>query len=124
MSRVWTRARIARSVQRAVPEATAFLWATEFFLLENRSRASSHYDRNIPGEGLLIWHAKGVDADLECADGKWLNAGYPEGEQADGLNGEDNLDFWAHDATYRQAHAGNKAMSPRCRFHPHSIQNE
>ena len=90
---------------------------SEYFLVEYRTRASSHYDRNIPGEGLLVWHvdrpswleegAGGWRVDLECADGRWREAGYPRGVSADPKGGEDNLDFWAHDATYRDAHGGN-----------------
>ena len=28
----------------------------EFFLVEYRRREGNYYDRNLPGEGLLIWH--------------------------------------------------------------------
>ncbi|MBT4497510.1 MAG: hypothetical protein HOC74_07305, partial [Gemmatimonadetes bacterium] len=88
----------------------------EFFLLEFR-RAANYYDRHIPAEGLLIWHVTwepgseerpphwGVD--LECADGRWLDVGYPIGEEADPLLGGDNLDFWAHDGEYARQHGGN-----------------
>ena len=88
----------------------------EFLLLEHRRRTANYYDRHIPGEGLLIWHvterppADGVLlpplVDLECADGRWLDAGYPLGEQADPTGG-DNLDFWAHDEEYTRLHGGN-----------------
>ena len=86
----------------------------EYFLLEHR-RTSSYYDRHLPGEGLLIWHVRlggtGLGAslmlDLECADGRWRQKGYPLGQEADPLAGGDNLDFWAHDATYAAAHEGN-----------------
>ena len=86
----------------------------ESFLLEYRTR-DEHYDRNIPGEGLLIWHVRwqppsegiGYQIDLECADGRWQDAGYPIGERADAVRGGDNLDFWAHDHAYAAAHAGN-----------------
>jgi len=79
----------------------------ESFLLEHRRRSSSYYDRHLPGEGLLIWHADLRGVDLECADGRWLDAGYPLGERADAEEGGDNLDFWAHDAEYTRLHAGN-----------------
>ena len=90
----------------------------EYFAVEYRTRASTHYDRDLPGEGLLIWHVEralatqedGVGAwkiDLECADGKWREAGYPQGQTAAPLDGGDNLDFWAHDQAYAQAHSGN-----------------
>ena len=83
----------------------------ERFLVANRSRADNYYDRHIPGEGLLIWHeetdAALNGADLECADGKWVSAGFPLGSIQDESDGGDNLDFWAHDAQYRQTHAGN-----------------
>ncbi len=48
--------------------------------------SGQYYDRNIPGEGLLIWHVRHPPAaerassplvDVECADGRWLDAGYP-----------------------------------------------
>jgi immune inhibitor A len=88
----------------------------EFFLLEYR-RAANFYDRHIPAEGLLIWHVTwepGSEmrpphwmADLECADGRWREAGYPIGEEADPLLGGDNLDFWAHDGEYTRQHEGN-----------------
>lgn len=94
-----------------------------YYLLENRQSAKSHYDRGIPRDGLLVWHVrsqvrfprdpnaeeehKGVD--LVCADGLYLDRGYPEGMvEAPGV-GSDNLDFWAHDeyATYRDDRIGN-----------------
>ena len=82
--------------------------ADEFFLLEYRLRRSTYYDRHIPGEGVLIWHyIHGWKVDLECADGRWLDAGYPLGQQPDSRKGEDNLDFWAHDLEYAGRHAGN-----------------
>ena len=62
------------------------LTGREYFLLEYRTRSSSPYDRAIPGEGLLIYHverpAPMVDlaVDLECADGRWQDAGFPEGK--------------------------------------------
>ena len=91
------------------------LGAKEFFLLEYRQKGGSYYDRYIPAEGLLIWHviwhgpgpSKPYEADLECADGRWQESGYPAGEVADPLAGGDNLDFWAHDQDYARAHGGN-----------------
>ena len=79
----------------------------EFFLLEYRRSTSTHYDRHVPADGLLIWHVRGRKVDLECADGKWLDKGYPLGQQSDSREGEDNLDFWAHDEGYAGRHAGN-----------------
>jgi len=89
----------------------------EHFLLEYRTRSGSYYDRNIPAEGVLIWHVSpGVTevagyrrtrVDLECADGQWTDAGYPLGTEPDPNLGGDNLDFWAHDDGYSQTHAGN-----------------
>ncbi len=82
----------------------------ERFLLEYRTRASSYYDRHIPGEGLLVWHvnqSRYPPVDLECADGRWHDAGYPLGRLAAPLRGSDNLDFWAHDTAYALAHGGN-----------------
>ncbi|MFA6112139.1 MAG: immune inhibitor A domain-containing protein, partial [Candidatus Latescibacterota bacterium] len=82
------------------------------FLFECRRRTSTWYDRHLPAEGLLIWRVDSVNRtgmrlDLECADGRWLDAGYPLGQRPDGHSGGDNLDYWAHDAAYATAHAGN-----------------
>ena len=89
------------------------LASEEYFLLEYRRRTSSFYDRQLPGEGILIWHvardevSDRVMVDLECADGRWADAGYPLGGQANPDEGGDNLDFWAHDAEYTRQHQGN-----------------
>ena len=56
--------------QEGDPGAPILLWdpqrgASEFFLLEHRSSASSrmpNYDANVPGKGLAIWHVQ-QDAD-------------------------------------------------------------
>ena len=89
----------------------------EYFLVEHRRPGISYYERNLPAAGLLVWHivsfgstnsyeeAKRVD--LECADGRYLDAGYPLGSLAAAELGGDNLDFWAHDGGYRRAHGGN-----------------
>lgn len=53
----------------------------------------------------------GKALDLICADGLYQDAGYPLGQEEDGRFGADNLDFWAHDAAYAQAHAGNQGDS-------------
>ena len=88
----------------------------EYFLLEYRTR-SSWYDRGVPAEGLLIWHVTGNRTgdvskahwvvDLECADGRWQEGGFPVGRTPDPLHGGDNLDFWAGDGSYARAHGGN-----------------
>ena len=93
------------------------LTGQEYFLLEHRRRTSTYYDRNLPGEGLLVWQvstrrlenalASQPVVDLVCADGRWQDAGYPLGRIADALKGGDNLDFWAHDEAYSQTHGGN-----------------
>jgi len=92
------------------------LSAREYLLLEYRRRSSTYYDRGIPGEGLLVWHVvrtghgggptSSWSVDLECADGRWADAGFPLGETPD-VRGGDNLDFWAHDAGYAARHGGN-----------------
>ncbi|NKB71012.1 MAG: hypothetical protein GKR89_28415 [Candidatus Latescibacteria bacterium] len=89
----------------------------EYLLLEYRAPQASFYNRNQPGAGLLVWHVrpsvKNNDyeefkkVDLICADGLYQDAGYPTGQQAAPLRGRDNLDFWAHDPDYNQAHRGN-----------------
>ena len=88
------------------------------YMLEYRRRTSSYYDRAIPAEGLLVWHVEhlpptgngslGWQVDLECADGRWGDAGYPLGNDPDPAQGGDNLDFWSHDQEYASRHAGNK----------------
>ncbi len=93
------------------------LTGDEYLLLENRQASDSHYNRNIPASGLLIWHvderaenndeARHKWVDLLCADGQFADRGYP-GEQPDPVAGGDNLDFWARDAAYAEAHHGNK----------------
>ena len=90
----------------------------EYFLVEHRRRETSYYDRAIPGEGLLIWHVERTlpqgevssrwVVDLECADGRWRDAGYPLGRQARAEDGRDNLDFWAHDREYAERYRGNR----------------
>jgi len=88
----------------------------EYFLVESRRRDGSYYNRNIPEEGLLIWHVtpsrnnsseEMKKVDLECADGLYKDKGFPCGTHPDRLEGRDNLDFWAHDAGYRSLHCGN-----------------
>ena len=83
----------------------------EYYLLEYRQHETGYYDRHIPADGLLIWHvrpdAHETQLDLVCADGRWADAGYPLGLDADPVHGGDNLDFWAHDPVYTEQHAGN-----------------
>ncbi len=88
----------------------------EYFMLENRQRTGSYYDRNIPGEGLLIWHVderadndeeRHKQVDLVCADGLYLDRGFPGG-QPDPVRGGDNLDFRSRDVAYQAAHNGNE----------------
>lgn len=90
----------------------------EYLLLEHRSRRAHRYARQLPGDGVLVWHVRplAIDnrdeqykmVDLVCADGRYADAGYPVGRSPDAMHGGDNLDFWAHDAAYRQRHAGNQ----------------
>ncbi len=91
--------------------------AEHFFLVEFRSRQHSYYERNLPGEGLLIWRINPTrignnmeavkQVDLVCADGLFGDAGFPLGRKASPFSGRDNLDFWAHDARYRTDFGGN-----------------
>ena len=86
---------------------------SQFLLLEYRTPKSTYYDRHIPAAGLLLWHVdrrlgEGVPkVDLECADGRWVEGGFPLGREAAPQSGGDNLDFWAHDAGYAGRHQGN-----------------
>ena len=89
----------------------------EYLLLEYRDPQASYYNRHQPAAGLLVWHVRPSvlnntreefkKVDLVCADGLYSDAGYPGGQQAAPRQGRDNLDFWAHDADYRDAHHGN-----------------
>ena len=93
------------------------LTAGHYLLIEHRSAGSSYYERHLPAEGVLIWHinpdrpdnddehAKVVD--LVCADGLYVDAGYPAGAQPDFDLGQDNLDFYSADANFRSEHEGN-----------------
>jgi M6 family metalloprotease-like protein len=88
-----------------------------YLLIEHRSPGHSFYERDLPGDGLLIWQVReevaGNDdearkqVDLVCADGLYLDAGFPAGARPAPELGRDNLDFWAHDEAYRAAHLGN-----------------
>ena len=84
----------------------------EYFLLEHRRGDGSYYNRNIPQDGLLIWHIdeqadndeeRHKQVDLVCADGLFAPNGDP-----DVVEGWDHLDFWARDEAYSSAHNGNK----------------
>ena len=91
--------------------------AEHFFLVAFRSRQHSYYERNLPGEGLLIWrinparNGNNVESnkqvDLVCADGLFGDAGFPLGRKPSPFSGRDNLDFWAHDERYRTDFDGN-----------------
>ena len=91
--------------------------AEHFFLVAFRSRQHSYYERNLPGEGLLIWrvnptrYSNNEEAvklvDLVCADGLFGDAGFPLGRKPAPFSGRDNLDFWAHDVRYRTDFGGN-----------------
>jgi M6 family metalloprotease-like protein len=88
------------------------LGSDEHFLVEYRRRSSTHYDRHLPGEGLLVWHvahsaSRRLILDLECADGRWADAGFPLGNEPAPSTGGDNLDFWAHDGAYASRSVGN-----------------
>ena len=92
------------------------LWA-EYLLLEYRGRGNYYYHRGEPASGLLVWHVRPQvfdndderrkHLDLVAADGQYADAGFPIGQTADPFSGRDNLDFWAHDASYARARGGN-----------------
>ncbi|MFC1490109.1 T9SS type A sorting domain-containing protein [Candidatus Latescibacterota bacterium] len=89
----------------------------EYFLIENRRNDSTYCDRDIPNNGLLIWHinenASGNTneniklCDLEAADGKYLDAGYPLGTNPNADEGMDNLDFWSINSGHSTKYGGN-----------------
>ena len=92
-------------------------WVIQDYLLLERRRRGTYYDRNIPGAGVLIWHVRSEATDngdenakvvdLVCADGLFADAGYPSGRAEDAQFGGDNLDFWSHDPKYAETHHGN-----------------
>ena len=96
------------------------LWInqTEYFLLEFRSNSgNNYYDRNLPNSGILIYHVDETESnstelnklcDVECADGRYTDKGYPLGLRPDPIKGGDNLDFWAHDRAHTVKFAGNE----------------
>ena len=88
----------------------------EYFLIEYRRSIGSFYNRNIPRDGLLIWHVderadndeeRHKRVDLVCADGLYVDKGFPS-SIPDGIRGRDNLDFWSRDINYANQHNGNK----------------
>lgn len=93
----------------------------EHLLLEHRIRDGQHYERGMPAEGTIVWHVRpqvqGNDdemnkqLDVICADGLYIDRGYPAGEREDPFLGRDNLDFWDHDAGHRGAFVGNRGDS-------------
>ena len=99
------------------PDGYYPLYTQEYLLLEQRVRGSHFYNRNLPAEGLLVWHVRAAGesnddetnkkVDLVCADGLYADAGYPLGRGADPHSGRDNLDFWAHGDEYEGDHGGN-----------------
>jgi M6 family metalloprotease-like protein len=90
---------------------------TEYYLIENRSKESGFfYDMQIPRSGLCIWHVNERESnsseemklcDLECADGRYRDRGYPLGTKPDPIQGRDNLDFWSRDISYLTEYNGN-----------------
>ena len=90
---------------------------SRYLLVEHRGRAHSHYERNLPAEGLLVWeidelalgnnNEDGKRVDLVCADGLFLDAGYPTGTAKGYHIGRDNLDFWSRDEEYNTRFGGN-----------------
>ena len=94
----------------------------EYFLLEYRRASGSYYNRNIPRDGLLLWHIdeqadndeeRHKRVDLVCADGLFSDRGAPS-TQPDMLSGRDNLDFWSRDTAYADAHNGNQETRATC----------
>lgn len=90
----------------------------EYLLLEQRQRRGQYYERSLPGEGVMIWHVRPQVShnkderhkyvDVVCADGRYGDRGFPLGQQVDGDDGGDNLDFWVRrDPAWNVAHAGN-----------------
>lgn len=96
-----------------LPEANS----QRYYLVEFRRRGASHYERNLPAEGLLIWRINPLVADngneanqlveVVCADGQFADAGFPLGAVPAPFDGRDNLDFWSADPTYNRQFGGN-----------------
>ena len=95
------------------------IWISEFeyFLIEHRRNDGIYCNRTIPRNGLLIWHIyesapgnyleESKLCDLECADGRYSDAGYPIGKIRSAKKGGDNLDFWSHNNWYASKYGGN-----------------
>jgi M6 family metalloprotease-like protein len=88
-----------------------------YYLISLRGPDNSYYDRHLPFPGLLIWRIDETAptnrdetqrlVDLVAADGRFADAGYPDGRVPAPLDGGDNLDFWARNAAVRAAGNGN-----------------
>ena len=99
--------------------ASARRWSSSpgYFLVEHRASTVSYYERHLPSEGLLIWKIDPAQednhnenkklVDLVCADGSYLDAGFPLGNDHAPRTGLDNLDFWAKDDDFAEMFAGN-----------------
>ncbi|MEW6752701.1 MAG: FlgD immunoglobulin-like domain containing protein [Candidatus Latescibacterota bacterium] len=78
-----------------------------YLLLEHRRRSACPYNRDLPAEGLLVWHVRPGRVtnanetlkvvDMVCADAVSTGPG----------RSGDDLDRWAHDPTYARAHGGD-----------------
>ena len=89
----------------------------QYYLVERRAPGTSFYERNLPGDGLLIWRINPSGpgnnlegnklVDLVSADGLYRDAGFPQGNEPTPYQGRDNLDFWAHDEDYTASFGGN-----------------
>ena len=105
-----TRVAMCICCLRLRPLSTSFSWSFA-------AVSTAINERNLPGEGLLIWrinpsrYSNNMEAikrvDLVCADGLFSDAGFPLGREVAPFNGRDNLDFWAHDERYRTDFGGN-----------------
>ncbi|NKB68930.1 MAG: T9SS type A sorting domain-containing protein [Candidatus Latescibacteria bacterium] len=81
-----------------------------YLLVERQTRQAHYYNRNLPGEGVLVWHidplAQDNDdearklVDLICADGAQENGRYRLGML-------DDMDRWSRDSAYARDQGGS-----------------
>ncbi len=74
----------------------------DYLLLEYRSTKGHYYNQDLPAAGLLIWHIRPYMSSNADETRKLV-----ELVSADRLKNGDNLNHWAHDASYTKEHFGN-----------------
>ena len=81
-----------------------------YLLIERQTRQAHYYNRNLPGEGVLIWHISPLAGDNDDESHKLVDLICADGIAADGtyhLGAPDDMDRWARDPAYAQAQGGS-----------------